>query len=120
MVQRRISIKRTTSILERYIKINYNIPCLKVILFFSFLDGLGLQLLDNEKTLEDYGMTKVTCQGLILIVHMDIFVKDVAGITHKVEVDPSDTIGETLFINKRFALNKMFQRNASKFAIFYV
>ena len=26
----------------------------------------------------------------------------------------------TLFINKRFALNKMFQRNASKFAIFYV
>ena len=29
--------------------------------------------------------------------------------------------GETsLFINKRFALNEMFQRNASKFAIFYV
>ena len=26
----------------------------------------------------------------------------------------------SLFINKRFALNKMFQRNASKFAIFYV
>ena len=25
-----------------------------------------------------------------------------------------------LFINKRFALNKMFQRNASKFAIFHV
>ena len=25
-----------------------------------------------------------------------------------------------LFINKRFALNKVFQRNASKFAIFYV
>ena len=25
-----------------------------------------------------------------------------------------------LFRNKRFALNKMFQRNASKFAIFYV
>ena len=25
-----------------------------------------------------------------------------------------------LFINKRFALNEMFQRNASKFAIFYV
>ena len=29
-----------------------------------------------------------------------------------------DTI--TLFINKRFVLNDMFQRNASKFAIFYV
>ena len=28
--------------------------------------------------------------------------------------------GESLFRNKRFALNKMFQRNASKFAIFYV
>ena len=27
---------------------------------------------------------------------------------------------ESLFRNKRFALNKMFQRNASKFAIFYV
>ena len=26
----------------------------------------------------------------------------------------------SLFINKRFALNEMFQRNASKFAIFYV
>ena len=26
----------------------------------------------------------------------------------------------TLFINKRFVLNEMFQRNASKFAIFYV
>ena len=26
----------------------------------------------------------------------------------------------TLFRNKRFALNEMFQRNASKFAIFYV
>ena len=26
----------------------------------------------------------------------------------------------TLFINKRFALNEMFQRNTSKFAIFYV
>ena len=26
----------------------------------------------------------------------------------------------TIFINKRFALNEMFQRNASKFAIFYV
>ena len=26
----------------------------------------------------------------------------------------------TLFIKKRFVLNKMFQRNASKFAIFYV
>ena len=26
---------------------------------------------------------------------------------------------DTLFINKRFALNEMFQRNASKFAIFY-
>ena len=26
----------------------------------------------------------------------------------------------SLFKNKRFALNKMFQRNASKFAIFYV
>ena len=26
----------------------------------------------------------------------------------------------TLFINKRFVLNKMFQRNALKFAIFYV
>ena len=25
-----------------------------------------------------------------------------------------------LFRNKRFALNEMFQRNASKFAIFYV
>ena len=25
-----------------------------------------------------------------------------------------------LFINKRFVLNKMFQQNASKFAIFYV
>ena len=25
-----------------------------------------------------------------------------------------------LFINKRFALNEMFQQNASKFAIFYV
>ena len=37
-------------------------------------------------------MTKIMCQGLILIVHMDIFVKDVAGITHKIEVDPSDTI----------------------------
>ena len=28
--------------------------------------------------------------------------------------------GMTLFRNKRFALNKMFQRNASKFSIFYV
>ena len=28
--------------------------------------------------------------------------------------------GKSLFINKRFALNKMFQRNASKFAIFCV
>ena len=27
---------------------------------------------------------------------------------------------KALFRNKRFALNKMFQRNASKFAIFYV
>ena len=27
---------------------------------------------------------------------------------------------DSLFRNKRFALNKMFQRNASKFAIFYV
>ena len=27
---------------------------------------------------------------------------------------------EPLFINKRFALNEMLQRNASKFAIFYV
>ena len=26
----------------------------------------------------------------------------------------------TLFINKRFVLNEMFQRNALKFAIFYV
>ena len=26
----------------------------------------------------------------------------------------------SLFINKRFALNEMFQRNASKLAIFYV
>ena len=26
----------------------------------------------------------------------------------------------TLFINKRFALNEMFQRKASKFAVFYV
>ena len=26
----------------------------------------------------------------------------------------------SLFINKRFVLNEMFQRNASKFAIFYV
>ena len=26
----------------------------------------------------------------------------------------------SLFINKRFALNEMFQRNASKFAIFYL
>ena len=26
----------------------------------------------------------------------------------------------TLFKNKRFALNEMFERNASKFAIFYV
>ena len=26
----------------------------------------------------------------------------------------------SLFINKRFALNEMFQRNASKFAIFYM
>ena len=26
----------------------------------------------------------------------------------------------TLFINKRFALNEMFQGNASKFAIFYI
>ena len=26
----------------------------------------------------------------------------------------------SLFINKRFALNEMFQQNASKFAIFYV
>ena len=26
----------------------------------------------------------------------------------------------SLFRNKRFALNEMFQRNASKFAIFYV
>ena len=28
--------------------------------------------------------------------------------------------GTTLFRNKRLALNEMFQRNASKFAIFYV
>ena len=28
--------------------------------------------------------------------------------------------GGALFRNKRFALNKMFQQNASKFAIFYV
>ena len=31
-----------------------------------------------------------------------------------------ESIGKsTLLINKRFALNEMFQRNASKFAIFY-
>ena len=29
-------------------------------------------------------------------------------------------VSTTLFRNKRFALNKMFQRNASKIAIFYV
>ena len=29
-------------------------------------------------------------------------------------------IVNALFMNKRFALNDMFQRNASKFAIFYV
>ena len=29
-------------------------------------------------------------------------------------------VQEAHFINKRFALNEMFQRNASKFAIFYV
>ena len=34
---------------------------------------------------------------------------------------PSFILSSTsLFRNKRFALNKMFQRNASKFAIFYV
>ena len=32
----------------------------------------------------------------------------------------SDQRFKPLFINKRFALNKMFQQNASKFAIFYV
>ena len=31
----------------------------------------------------------------------------------------SDGNAITLFRNKRFALNEMFQRNASKFAIFY-
>ena len=29
-------------------------------------------------------------------------------------------VNGALFRNKRFELNKMFQRNASKFAIFYV
>ena len=32
---------------------------------------------------------------------------------------PVQNINPTLFRNKRFALNEMFQRNASKFAIFY-
>ena len=30
------------------------------------------------------------------------------------------SLNVTLFRNKRFALNEMFQRNASKFAIFHV
>ena len=36
--------------------------------------------------------------------------------------DTSQTLNEdnTLFINKRFSLNKIFQQNASKFAIFHV
>ena len=35
--------------------------------------------------------------------------------THEIEVHAS-----SLFINKRFALDEIFQRNASKFAILYV
>ena len=33
---------------------------------------------------------------------------------------PDGEVSTTLFKNKKFALNKMFQRNASKFALFYV
>ena len=35
--------------------------------------------------------------------------------THEIEVQAS-----SLFINKSFVLNEMFQRNASKFAILYI
>ena len=37
-----------------------------------------------------------------------------------VEIIEITAIIQSLFRNKRFALNEMFQRNASKLAIFYV
>ena len=42
---------------------------------------------------------------------MDLYIKDIIK---------AFLIAYTLFRNKRFALNELFQRNASKFAIFYI
>ena len=58
----------------------------------------------------------------------DINVQDVQGKTalhHLIQgmygvAQHKFCILKALFINKRFALNEMFQRNASKFAIYYV
>ena len=40
--------------------------------------------------------------------------------TEETFINSVEVNNKTLFINKRFALNKMFHQNASKFAIFYV
>ena len=45
---------------------------------------------------------------------------NVNSVLQKLLTSPYAQVYCTLFINKRFALNEMFQRNASKFAIFYV
>ena len=47
------------------------------------------------------------------------FSEDVVEIHHHIILD-NFLVYTTLFRYKRFALNKMFQQNASKFAIFYV
>lgn len=58
----------------------------------NFSVGMELLLLEDDETISDYGLKKVICDGLIMIVHMDIFIKDVAGVKHQMNVDPSDTI----------------------------
>ena len=50
--------------------------------------------------------------------HNSLHAADVTQSTHVLL--NSHALEVTLFINKRFALNEMFQRSASKFAIFYV